>query len=89
VTVDAKALGVDLCTIVGHKFGCPKGVAALFVKEGTPYVPMFFGGGQEAGRRAGTENVLLIVAIGAISGHFMGICVHSSDICGRIWAFRG
>lgn len=64
VTVDVKALGVDLCTVVGHKFGCPKGVAALFVKEGTPYVPMFFGGGQEAGRRAGTENVLLIVAIG-------------------------
>lgn len=39
-------------------------MAALYVKEGTPFVPMFYGGGQEGGRRAGTENVLLIAAIG-------------------------
>ena len=64
VVVDVGALGVDLATVVGHKFGAPKGIAALYVKAGTPYVPMFFGGGQEAGRRAGTENVVLIAAIG-------------------------
>lgn len=64
VVVDVADLGVDMATVVGHKFGCPKGVAALFVKVGTPFVPMFFGGGQEGGRRAGTENVLLIAAIG-------------------------
>eukprot|EP01051_Picozoa_sp_SAG22_P008102 SAG22_NODE_599_length_8683_cov_3.593080_2_plen_430_part_00 len=64
VGVDVQALGVDMLTIVGHKFGTPKGVAALFIRQGTEYVPMFFGGGQEGGRRAGTENVMLIAGMG-------------------------
>lgn len=57
-------LGVDMLTIVGHKFGAPKGVAALYVREGIALPPMVHGGGQEAGRRAGTENVLLISGMG-------------------------
>lgn len=57
-------LGVDMLTLVGHKFGAPKGVAALFVRQGLALPPMVHGGGQEAGRRAGTENVLLISGMG-------------------------
>lgn len=57
-------LGVDMLTLVGHKFGAPKGVAALFVRKGLALPSMIHGGGQEAGRRAGTENVLLISGMG-------------------------
>lgn len=55
---------MDMLTIVGHKFGAPKGVAALYVRGGIALPPMVHGGGQEAGRRAGTENVLLISGMG-------------------------
>lgn len=65
VAVDVRALGVDMLTIAGHKFGAPKGVGALYVKAGTPLRPMLFGGGQQAGRRPGTEAVAPIVALGA------------------------
>jgi cysteine desulfurase len=68
VEVDVRILGVDLLTVVGHKFGAPKGVAALYMRRGTDcntaLSPFLFGGGQEGGRRAGTENVLLIVGLG-------------------------
>lgn len=57
-------LGVDMLTIVGHKVGAPKGVAALFVKRGLDIPPMIRGGGQEMGRRAGSENVVLIAGMG-------------------------
>ncbi|KAL3145998.1 hypothetical protein ABBQ38_015358 [Trebouxia sp. C0009 RCD-2024] len=65
VSVDVQELGVDLLTIVGHKFGAPKGVAALYIRKGVQLSNFFLGGGQEAGRRAGTENVLGIVGLGA------------------------
>ena len=65
VEVDVCSLSVDLLTIVGHKFGAPKGVAALFISDRVKSFPSFFhGGGQEGGRRAGTENVLLIAGLG-------------------------
>ena len=68
VHVDVGALGVDMLTIVGHKFGAPKGVACLYMKEHVRNIvalqPLLSGGGQEFGLRAGTENVLLIVALG-------------------------
>lgn len=51
--VDVKALGVDMLTLVGHKFGAPKGVAALFIKRGVKLVNLLSGGSQEGGRRAG------------------------------------
>ncbi len=65
VPVRADELRVDYITIVGHKFGAPKGVAALFARRGAPLPRFLHGGGQEGGRRAGTENVLHIVGLGA------------------------
>jgi cysteine desulfurase len=64
VSVDVAILGVDYLTVVGHKLGAPKGVAALFVRSGCPLFRMLHGGGQEGGLRAGTECVPLIVGLG-------------------------
>lgn len=64
VAVDVEALGVDLLTLVGHKFGAPKGVAALYVRRGLQLPNFLHGGGQEGGRRAGTECVVLVAALG-------------------------
>jgi cysteine desulfurase len=58
-------LGVDLLTVAGHKLYAPKGVGALYVRRGTPLEPLIHGAGHESGRRAGTENVLLDVGLGA------------------------
>jgi len=65
VPVHPAELGADLCTIVGHKFGAPKGVAALYVRNGVACGSLIVGGGQEGGRRAGTEALSQIVAMGA------------------------
>lgn len=64
IPLDVHALGVDLLTLVGHKMYAPKGVAALYVREGVPLEPLVYGGGQEGGLRAGTENVALAAALG-------------------------
>lgn len=65
IDVDMAALGVDLLTIVGHKFYAPAGIGALVVRRGVPLVATTFGGGQERGLRSGTEPVALAVALGA------------------------
>ncbi|WP_449061223.1 aminotransferase class V-fold PLP-dependent enzyme [Planomonospora algeriensis] len=65
VPIDVAALGVDLLTVVGHKMYAPKGVGALYVRSGVVLDPVIGGGGQEGGRRAGTENVAFIAALGA------------------------
>jgi len=62
--VDVTDLGVDLLTVVGHKMYAPKGIAALYVRPGVRLEPLVYGGGQEHGLRAGTENVALAVALG-------------------------
>lgn len=61
--LDVQALGVDLLALSAHKFYGPKGVGILFVRKGTPLRFQQDGGGQEAGRRGGTENVPLIVGM--------------------------
>ncbi len=65
ISVDVESLGVDLLSVAGHKLYGPKGVGALFVREGVELEPLLHGAGHEAGRRAGTENVLEIVGLGA------------------------
>ena len=55
--LDVAAMGVDALSVSGHKLGAPKGVGALFVRGRIPLEPVIHGGGQEMGRRSGTENV--------------------------------
>ncbi len=56
---------VDFLSLAGHKCYAPKGVGALYVRPGVSFTPLLHGGGQEGGRRSGTENVPYIVALGA------------------------
>lgn len=65
IPVDVESLGVDLDSVAGHKLYGPKGVGALFVREGLELESLLHGAAHEAGRRAGTENVLEIVGLGA------------------------
>ncbi len=62
---DVMALGVDLLTITGHKFGGPKGAGILYVRDGTRLEPLVHGGGQELGRRSGTNDVASAVGLAA------------------------
>jgi cysteine desulfurase len=64
VAIDIKRIGCDLLSISGHKMHAPQGVGALYVKKGTALRPMQYGGSHERQRRAGTENVPGIVALG-------------------------
>jgi len=61
--LDVTKLGIDALAISAHKFYGPKGVGALYVRDGTPHEPLIHGGGQERGRRSGTENVSGIVGM--------------------------
>ncbi|GAB4545649.1 MAG: cysteine desulfurase NifS [Thermodesulfovibrionia bacterium] len=64
IPIDVKRLGVDLLTMSAHLFYGPKGASALYLREGTRIIPLIYGGIQEGGRRAGTENVPAIVGMG-------------------------
>ena len=63
IPVDVKSLGVDMLSASAHKFNGPKGVGFLYIKSGTPLLPLHDGGSQENGKRAGTENVAGIVGM--------------------------
>ncbi len=64
ISTEVGILGVDLLSVAGHKLYAPKGVGALYIRSGLKLTRFMHGAGQESGRRAGTENVLEIVALG-------------------------
>jgi len=64
IPVDVNELGVDFLSVAGHKLYGPKGVGALFIREGRTITPLIHGAGQEQGKRAGTENIILSVGLG-------------------------
>lgn len=64
INIDVKELGVEFLSLSGHKLHAPKGIGLLYVKRHTRYHPYIIGGGQERGRRGGTENVAGVVALG-------------------------
>src|SRR5580658_2145525 len=64
VPINVKGIGCDVLSISGHKMHAPQGVGALYVRKGTRLQPLFYGGRHERSRRAGTENVPGIVALG-------------------------
>jgi cysteine desulfurase len=64
IPVHVDELGVDFLSVAGHKLYGPKGIGALFIREGRGLHPLIHGAGQEMGKRAGTENVMLSVGLG-------------------------
>ncbi|MFA5451720.1 MAG: cysteine desulfurase family protein, partial [Dehalococcoidales bacterium] len=62
--IDVKDLGVDMLSLTAHKFYGPKGIGALYIRQGSQLAPIIYGGGQERGLRSGTESVPLIVGFG-------------------------
>ncbi len=74
IDVDVKALGVDLAAFSAHKIGGPKGTGALYVRRGVKLVPLTHGGGQERGRRSGTENPAGVV----------GFATAAEIVCGEL-----
>ncbi|MDF2892575.1 MAG: cysteine desulfurase NifS [Clostridia bacterium] len=64
VPIDVKSLGVDFLTVAGHKLYAPKGIGALYIRDGINIEPLIHGAGHEGGKRAGTENIILDVALG-------------------------
>lgn len=64
VKIDVKDMNIDFLSLSGHKLGAPKGIGALYIRKGMKIKNLIHGGQQEKGRRAGTENVIGIVALG-------------------------
>jgi cysteine desulfurase len=87
--VNVEALGIDLLTLAFHKLYGPKGIGALYVRQGTPVKPILFGAGQEHGLRPGTENVALIVGAGETARlalqRLPQITPHLTAMRNRLW----
>lgn len=66
IKLNVKELNIDMLSFAGHKIHTPKGIGVLYLKEGTPFVPLLFGH-QEKDRRGGTENVPYIIGLGKAS----------------------
>ena len=90
IPVDVNALGADLLTLAGHKLYAPKGVGALYLRAGVALEKLIDGAGQESGRRAGTENVPYIVALGAACRiareRLEASATHMAAMRDRLWA---
>jgi len=74
IKVRVQELGADMLSVAGHKLYAPKGVGALYVRQGIELVNLIHGAAQERGRRAGTENVLEIVGLGKACEIAAGDC---------------
>lgn len=74
-----KSLPIDFLSLSAHKFGGPKGMGALYIRKEAPFRPLLFGGSQERGRRAGTENVPGIVGLGAASRRLQGVLLEENQ----------
>ncbi len=85
VPIDVKAMNIDMLSLSAHKFHGPKGVGALYVRRGIRLPSFIMGGGQEKGRRAGTENTAGIVGLGAAAELS---CVHMAENAERMTALR-
>jgi len=83
IPVDFSLLGVDLLTLSAHKCGGPVGAAALIARRELPVAALLTGGGQESGRRAGTENIAAIAGFAAAVEKAAHCAGHMSDL--RNW----
>ncbi|MBN1894129.1 cysteine desulfurase [bacterium] len=84
VPIDVNRMNLDLLSLSGHKLYGPKGVGALFIRTGTPFVPFLQGGGHEKGRRSSTHNVPGIVGLGAACSIAQEEMVQESNHTGRL-----
>jgi cysteine desulfurase len=84
VPVNVSELGVDLLSLSGHKIHAPKGIGALYVKTGVRLKNLIDGGGQERGKRGGTENVAYIVGLAKA----LEVAVAGIDECERVAKLR-
>ncbi|MBI5843156.1 MAG: cysteine desulfurase [Deltaproteobacteria bacterium] len=83
IPVDVNGINADLLTVAGHKVYAPKGVGALYVRKGVTLAPLFHGGGQERGFRAGTENAAFIAGLGAACrAASNGLEAETTRVCG-------
>ncbi|GAC1647198.1 MAG: cysteine desulfurase NifS [Gemmatimonadaceae bacterium] len=85
IAVDAASQPFDLLTLSGHKIGAPKGIGALFVRHGRKLDPLIHGGGQERGRRPGTENVAMAVGLACAADLAV---IERADTCARLVRLR-
>ena len=83
--IDVKAQHIDMLSLSGHKFHGPKGVGALYVRQGVPITSLIEGGAQERGKRAGTENV---PAIAAMAAALEDACAHMEENRAKVTALR-
>lgn len=79
IPIDVTAIGCHLLSISGHKFHAPQGVGVLFVRRGTKFEPLVFGGSHERQRRAGTENVPGIVGLGKAAEFALAALTDGTD----------
>lgn len=88
IPVNVQAMNADLVSIAGHKMYAPKGIGALYIRQGVALEPLIHGASQEGGRRGGTENVSMAVGLGKAAelaaAHLTDPCIR--DLRDHFWA---